>query len=111
MQARAHEVKEALLADEEVFETVGSWFAGDYDLLLGRRTYDIFAAYWPFVEGEEKPMGDAFTATAGCDKQFATCAARFGNGVNFRGFPHMPGEEAVLRYPNQGDANNGAPLT
>ena len=56
-------------------------------------------------------VGDAFTATAGCDKQFATCAAKFGNGVNFRGFPHMPGEEAVLRYPNQGDANNGAPLT
>ena len=56
-------------------------------------------------------VGDAFLATAGCDKQFATCAAKFGNGVNFRGFPHMPGEEAVLRYPNQGDANNGAPLT
>ncbi len=56
-------------------------------------------------------VGDAFFATAGCDKQFATCSAKFGNGVNFRGFPHMPGEEAVLRYPNQGDANNGAPLT
>ena len=56
-------------------------------------------------------VGDAFLATAGCDKQFATCATKFGNGVNFRGFPHMPGEEAVLRYPNQGDANNGAPLT
>ena len=56
-------------------------------------------------------LGDAFTATAGCDKQFATCAAKCGNGVNCRGFPHMPGEEAVLRYPNQGDANNGAPLT
>jgi uncharacterized phage protein (TIGR02218 family) len=56
-------------------------------------------------------LGDAFTATAGCDKQFTTCSAKFSNGVNFRGFPHMPGEEAVLRYPNQGDANNGAPLT
>ncbi|WP_426038455.1 DUF2163 domain-containing protein [Cypionkella sp. TWP1-2-1b2] len=56
-------------------------------------------------------LGDAFLATVGCDKQFATCSAKFGNGVNFRGFPHMPGEEAVLRYPNQGDANNGAPLT
>ncbi len=56
-------------------------------------------------------VGDAFLATAGCDKQFATCRTKFANGVNFRGFPHMPGEEAVLRYPNQGDANNGAPLT
>ena len=56
-------------------------------------------------------LGDAFLTSAGCDKQFATCAAKFSNGMNFRGFPHMPGEEAVLRYPNQGDANNGAPLT
>ena len=56
-------------------------------------------------------IGDAFVTTAGCDKQFSTCSAKFGNGVNFRGFPHMPGEEAVMRYPNQGDANNGAPLT
>ena len=64
-------------------------------------------------EAPVRPIGlvDTFLATAGCDKQFATCSAKFGNGVNFRGFPHMPGEEAVLRYPNQGDANNGAPLT
>lgn len=48
------------LWDEDVEETLGSLFSGDYDLLLGRRTYDIFAAYWPYAEGEEKPMGEAF---------------------------------------------------
>lgn len=47
--------------DEGIFDTVGSLFAGDYDLLLGRRTYDIFAAYWPYVEGPEAEMGQAFT--------------------------------------------------
>ena len=47
--------------DEGIFETVGSLFAGEYDLLLGRRTYDIFASYWPYVEGEEAEMGQAFT--------------------------------------------------
>ncbi len=55
--------------------------------------------------------GDGFLVTAGCDKQFPTCTAKFGNGLNFRGFPHMPGEDAVMRYPNQGDANTGKPIT
>lgn len=40
--------------------------------------------------------GDGFTVTAGCDKQFATCRAKFANGVNFRGFPHMPGNDFVV---------------
>ncbi|MEO7134678.1 MAG: hypothetical protein ABI024_10710 [Vicinamibacterales bacterium] len=29
-------------------------FAGDFGLLLGRRTYDIFPAHWPYVEGDDK---------------------------------------------------------
>jgi dihydrofolate reductase len=47
--------------DEGVDEAIGSFFARDYDLLLGRRTYDIFAAYWPYVEGEAAAMGETFT--------------------------------------------------
>ena len=43
--------------------------------------------------------GDAFTLSAGCDKQFATCKTKFANGINFRGFPYMPGNDAVLSYP------------
>ena len=42
--------------------------------------------------------GERVSMTAGCDKQFATCKARFMNGKNFRGFPHMPGDDAVMRY-------------
>jgi uncharacterized phage protein (TIGR02218 family) len=44
--------------------------------------------------------GDGFTVTAGCDKQFATCRAKFANGLNFRGFPFMPGNDAVLAAPS-----------
>lgn len=49
------------LWDEAVGEAIGRLFAREYDLLLGRRTYDIFAAYWPYVEGEGAAMGEAFT--------------------------------------------------
>jgi uncharacterized phage protein (TIGR02218 family) len=47
--------------------------------------------------------GDAFTLTAGCDKQFATCRDRFANAVNFRGFPHMPGNDYLVRVARQGE--------
>jgi dihydrofolate reductase len=47
--------------DEDVDAVIGGLFARRYDLLLGRRTYDIFAAYWPYAEGEGAVMGAAFT--------------------------------------------------
>lgn len=47
--------------DDAVGNAIGTLFAGEYDLLLGRRTYDIFAAYWPYVDGEGAAMGEAFT--------------------------------------------------
>ena len=47
--------------DPGIEETLGGLFSGVYDLLLGRRTYDIFAAYWPFAEEpENQPMREAF---------------------------------------------------
>ncbi|QNM82347.1 dihydrofolate reductase family protein [Sphingomonas sabuli] len=46
--------------DPGIEPTLGELFSGDYDLLLGRRTYDIFAAYWPYAKGDNKPMSEAF---------------------------------------------------
>ncbi|WP_088184321.1 DUF2163 domain-containing protein [Sphingobium sp. Z007] len=37
--------------------------------------------------------------TQGCDRQLTTCAARFGNAVNFRGEPYLPGMDLLTRYP------------
>jgi uncharacterized phage protein (TIGR02218 family) len=37
--------------------------------------------------------GQTFTVTAGCDKRVGTCQAKFANVANFRGFPHMPGND------------------
>jgi uncharacterized phage protein (TIGR02218 family) len=47
-------------------------------------------------------VGDTFTVTAGCDKQLATCRAKFANACNFRGFPHMPGNDFVTSYVRRG---------
>jgi uncharacterized phage protein (TIGR02218 family) len=51
--------------------------------------------------------GDAFNVTAGCDKQFSTCRMKFANGANFRGFPHMPGNDYVISYARSGAVNDG----
>jgi uncharacterized phage protein (TIGR02218 family) len=55
--------------------------------------------------------GDAFVVTAGCDKSFAMCGARFGNRESFRGFPHMPGPEEVLAGPSSERVNDGGRRT
>ncbi|HEV2527074.1 MAG TPA: dihydrofolate reductase family protein [Thermomicrobiales bacterium] len=39
--------------DERMGEIMGAAMAEPFDLLLGRRTYDIFAAHWPRVSEEE----------------------------------------------------------
>lgn len=54
--------------------------------------------------------GDIFSITAGCDKRFVTCRDRFANAVNFRGFPHIPGNDFALSYALSGAGNDGKPL-
>lgn len=44
--------------------------------------------------------GDAYSVHAGCDKNASTCQGTFANVENFRGFPHIPGVDSVLDYPN-----------
>jgi uncharacterized phage protein (TIGR02218 family) len=53
---------------------------------------------------------DAFVVRAGCDKRIATCSAKFANVTNFRGFPHIPGQDAVLRYATRDGGHEGAVL-
>lgn len=51
--------------------------------------------------------GDGFIARAGCDKRIATCSTKFANTANFRGFPNIPGQDAVLRYASQDGGHEG----
>ena len=47
--------------DEMMGEVMGAAMSRPFDLVLGRRTYDIFAAYWPRATEEDgaKPLNDA----------------------------------------------------
>jgi uncharacterized phage protein (TIGR02218 family) len=54
--------------------------------------------------------GATFSIVAGCDKSFATCKAKFGNALNFRGFPHLPGNDAAYGYVTEGVVFDGAPV-
>ena len=44
--------------------------------------------------------GDAFRVHPGCDKRFDTCIDRFTNVLNFRGEPYVPGQDAMMSYPD-----------
>ncbi len=50
----------------------------------------------PLVAGTAP--GTRAELTEGCDHTVATCAARFGNAVNFRGEPFLPGNDLLSRY-------------
>lgn len=43
--------------------------------------------------------GDTAILSEGCDRTRTTCSERFGNVLNFRGEPDLPGTDRLLRYP------------
>jgi dihydrofolate reductase len=62
-------------SDESLNEALGLSYGQPYDLLLGRKTYDIFAGYWPRmaerndIDAGEKKFANDFNA---CTKYVAT---------------------------------------
>lgn len=58
------------------------------------------------VNGDQLLCNSALAAAAGslvelwqgCDKRFATCVDRFDNAANFRGEPHVPGNDLLTRF-------------
>lgn len=51
--------------------------------------------------------GQRVRLVAGCDRAATTCRSKFANFVNFRGFPHIPGEDWLASYPVAGKINDG----
>ena len=50
------------VSDDAINAKIGELFGRPFDLLLGRRTYEIFAAYWPYAPDEMAEIRDPFNA-------------------------------------------------
>lgn len=55
-------------------------------------------------------LNDSFSLQVGCDKAFQTCQEKFSNSLNFRGFPHIPGNDFILTYAANEDNFDGEPI-
>lgn len=51
--------------------------------------------------------GDQIRLEAGCDRTAATCQSKFGNFLNFRGFPDIPGDDWITAHPSRTDRRDG----
>lgn len=60
--------------------------------------------------GPEILAGDMIRLEAGCDKAADTCRIKFANFANFRGFPHLPGEDWLTAYPRPERPQQGQSL-
>jgi len=74
----------------------------DLDRVAGR----TFGRLCDAVLGDAR-CGVSPAPGARCDKRWATCVGTFANGVNFRGFPAMPGEDFLTLYPSEGERHDG----
>ena len=84
--------------------------------LVGLVKFDVASPTGRVVElwtGLTLPLvaGDLVRLEAGCDKTATTCQGKFANFLNFRGFPHLPGEDWLTSYPVPGQNNGGGSLT
>lgn len=59
------------LWDDTLTAAMNETFSAPFDLLLGRKTYDIFAAHWPYVE-HDPAASDFDELNAGIAKTFNT---------------------------------------
>lgn len=91
------------VGDEAIGKTIDDLFNRPFDLLLGRRTYDIFAAFWPYAEGDGKPMGEMF------DRVRKYVVTRGEKPLTWQNSERVTSIEAVARVKNGGVESGDAP--
>ncbi|HTV71768.1 MAG TPA: DUF2163 domain-containing protein [Rhizobiaceae bacterium] len=75
-------------------------------LMHAKKGADVTLTLWPGSWAAPE-TGDTFSIKAGCDKRFATCKTKFDNALNFRGFPHLPGNDQGYSYVIDGGVFDG----
>ncbi|MDQ3077843.1 MAG: dihydrofolate reductase family protein [Pseudomonadota bacterium] len=88
----------AALFEEGLGNQVDTLFKPPFDLLLGRRTYDIFASYWPFVAADDE-IGQAFS------KNRKYVLTRSGKPLDWQGSERVADLDALARI-KAGDGPN-----
>lgn len=78
------------LADDALGHQIDTLFSREFDLLLGRRTYEIFAAYWPFMPATD-PIAAKFSKAA---KYVLT---RSNIALDWRGSHRLPDFDALAK--------------
>ena len=95
---RVLEVAETLMPDIYAFGAL-RWADGPQaGLSVGVLANDAHSVTLAGGVDVEIAPGLLVELTQGCDRRLATCAARFGNAINFRGEPHLPGNDVLMRY-------------
>ena len=95
--ARMRREGEAFVADLErplaaLEKVVGRTCGRDCDAVLGDARCRVDVADFP---------------GASCDRRWATCTGTFDNGINFQGFPDIPGDDFLTAAPVEGARNDG----
>jgi uncharacterized phage protein (TIGR02218 family) len=112
MSGRVRTARVTALVDERVVSvdadepSANAWGHGRLRWIGGRNSglvSDVRASAGSELTLREAPVfapaaGDLVELSQGCDRRFETCVARFGNAVNFRGEPHLPGMDLLTRY-------------
>jgi len=70
--------------DEMMGTVMDKMFGEPFDLLLGRKTYEIFAAHWPYVD-EDNPIGSLFNNVTKHVATTSTAPLTWRNSVALKG--------------------------
>jgi len=69
---------------------------GETRVILGAEGFELSLRSAPSRPVE---AGTRVEIVEGCDRRLSTCSGRFANAANFRGEPHLPGNDLLTRYP------------